>query len=335
MSFLPYKNLGKFLEIDIKFEDGILPEGKEQRFDGSNSYLFDSTKFERPFKIKVSTLIPDKLEEYAHPEDNSHPFKVLCRIHSNDGMVRSTEEMVKNKTDFHEVSIEIDPERIKIQLNIQVVIIRSLTIYPKNNQNFATTETSKIAWSPVDKIIFQRDQIIKGGFIDIRWADFESDSKIPMPARKAMHFLKTDEEKPVLLLNSQSSQKFQKIIDSSNQSESWKLSKNVIIRTIASDVMKELFEKCAYELRSYYTEHGFVDSDAVDDEWKKEVLEKIAYLIYPETLPELSLENLFEDIQNKSDFKQVLDQSKLAVQISMEGLSCSEKLAEWIYDRGQ
>ena len=43
MSFLPYKNLGQDLKIDIKFEDGMLPE-KNDNFDGSTSYHFESIK---------------------------------------------------------------------------------------------------------------------------------------------------------------------------------------------------------------------------------------------------------------------------------------------------
>ena len=54
MSFLPYKNLGQGLKIDIKFEDGVLPE-KNDNFDGSTSYLFDSIKCEEPFKIIIRT----------------------------------------------------------------------------------------------------------------------------------------------------------------------------------------------------------------------------------------------------------------------------------------
>ena len=135
MSYLPYKNLGKFLTISTEFIDGISPDEVTESDEGT-TYLFDTTELNEPFKIRVSTLIPDKLKDYAHPEDTTFPFKVLCRVHSNDGMTRFSKEMVKQGKDLYEVSFEIDPERIQFRLTLQVIIIRSLTIRPKKQSQF-------------------------------------------------------------------------------------------------------------------------------------------------------------------------------------------------------
>jgi len=333
MSFLPYKKLSQDLKIDIKFEDGLLP-AKNSNFDGSTSYLFDSIKCEKPFKIIIRSLIPNTLKEYAHPEDSANPFKVLCRFHSNDGMIRSTEEMVKKETDYHEVPFIIDPERIKYLLNIQIFIIRKFTIKPKNNLNLATMEASKIGWSPVDRIIFENDQISKGAFIDIQWNDFETSSRIALSARTAMYYLRTDGAKPILFLNNKSSAKFQKIMQSTSNSEGWKFSRRAIFRSIASDVLSQLFLKCAEELWEYKEQTGYADLAGLDEDWKEKVVETIALNIYSETIPEIALDLLFNEInEGKANYMQLLDQSKLAAQIQMEGLNFSEQLIEWIHDR--
>ena len=334
MSYLPYKNLGKFLTINTEFIDGISPEEVSESDEGT-TYLFDTIKLIEPFKIQVSTIIPDTLKDCAHPEDTTFPFKVLCRVHSNDGMTRSSIEMVKKETDFYEVSIEIDPARIQFRLTLQVIIIRSLTIRPKNNLNFATMETSKIAWSTLDRIIFQKEEFFKGGFIDIKWVDFESSSRVPLSAKKAMFHLNTNGEKPNILLNSRASDKFKMLVDSSSNSPDWKIPKNVILRSIASDVYKELFNISAKHCFDYYTDHGFVDFNAIEDEWQKETIKKIVPLIYSNVLPEIAYDKFFEATRDQSNLEDILEQAKLAVQICMEGLSFSEQLAETVYDRNE
>jgi len=334
MSYLPYKNLGKVLTISTEFKGGISPEEVSESDEGT-TYLFDTTELNEPFKVRVSTLIPDTLKNYAHPEDTTFPFKVLCRVHSNDGMTRSSIEMVKQETDFYEVSIEIDPERIQFRLTLQVIIIRSLTIRPKNNLNFATMETSKIAWSTLDRIIFHKEEFFKGGFLDIKWVDFESSSRVPLSAKKAMFHLNTNGEKPSILLNSRASDKFKMLVDSSSNSPDWKIPKNVILRSIASDVYKELFNISAKHCFEYAYDHGFAEFSAIEDEWQKETIKKIVPLIYSNVLPEIAYDNFFDDMRDESQFGLILEQAKLAVQISMEGLSFSEQLAETVYDRNE
>ena len=334
MSYLPYKNLGKVITITTEFKDGISPEEVSESDEGT-TYLFDTIKLIEPFKIQVSTIIPDTLKDCAHPEDTTFPFKVLCRVHSNDGMTRSSIEMVKQETDLYDVSIEIDPARIQFRLTLQVIIIRSITIRPKNNLNFATMETSKIAWSTLDRIIFQKEEFFKGGFIDIKWDDFESSARVPLSAKKAMFHLNTNGEKPNILLNSRASDKFKMLVDSSSNSPVWKIPKNVILRSIASDVYKELFNISAKHCFDYYTDHGFVDFNAIEDEWQKETIKKIVPLIYSNVLPEIAFDNFFDNIRDESQFELILEQAKLAVQIGMEGLSFSEQLAETVYDRNE
>ena len=331
MSFLPYKNLGNNLIINTTFEKGLSPVISIN--DDGTSYLLDSIKLEEPFKIKVSTLIPDSIKDYAHPEDSIFPFKILCRVHSNDGMTRFSKEMVRQEEDIYQASLEIDPKRIHFRLTLQVIIIRHLTIQPKNNHNFATMETSKIAWSPLDKILFQKENDFKGGFIDIKWEDFESSSRVQLSAIKAMSFLETNGEKPTILLNSRASEKFKVLVEYSGNSQSLNIPKNVILRSIASDVFKELFEISARNCYEYGELHGFVDFDCIEEEWQKETIKKIVPVIYSDVLPEIAFEKFFDEILEENNYKLILEQSKLAVQISLEALSFYEKLAETTYER--
>ena len=100
------------------------------------------------------------------------------------------QEMSNKSGDLYEFNFDVDPDRIKIRLNIQVIIIRSTTIYPEDNL-VATIQSSKIAWSNEDKIIFEREDP-SGGFIDCRWEDFETSGSIPMNAKDGEYYLKLD-----------------------------------------------------------------------------------------------------------------------------------------------
>ena len=85
------------------------------------------------------------------------------QVHSNDGFTRYTGEMSNKSGDLYEFNFDVDPDRIKIRLNIQVIIIRSTTIYPEDNLKYATIQSSKIAWSKIK--LYLKEKPLTGGLL--------------------------------------------------------------------------------------------------------------------------------------------------------------------------
>ena len=84
---------------------------KKETDEGTN-YFLEVKVTQKPFLVKVTTIVPDVIKTFMHPDDSGFPFKVICKVHSNDGFTRYTGEMSNKSGDLYEFNFDVDPDQL-------------------------------------------------------------------------------------------------------------------------------------------------------------------------------------------------------------------------------
>jgi hypothetical protein len=322
---LPYPNLGETLGVNLDLDK--IPHKKT----GLHSILADASQLGNDVSIGINVQLPSGITDAFPPsEREAPPLEVLASAISIDGSVREPFPLKRQKANIYTGTINLDLTRITEEVRIKVYAIRTAN---SSANGFARRRGSRLAWAPEHEIRFE-ERPVKGNFLRVLWEDFGDSTVVPPHYEEAMHYVDASSEPPILYLNEKTTAPLIKLIDTEGHGHPKAFPRDFVHKTIAADAWLTLAQ---IALKSLHDEAlaAPVDLDeALGGSWKKEMIELLLPVLYPNLDAEEALLDLCTNIAGTTYYENAVSRATLGIQVLHKIKEQYQKFAEGVFKNG-
>jgi hypothetical protein len=324
--FLPYKNLGETLSLELNFGDVKLLKSE------ATEYLVDEESINSPFAVEVKLSLEKKISVlFPSHEHSKMPFEVVLCLTSVDGSLRNSTPLKHIKGELYSGCVNIDPEIIRDSIKLVAYVIRNSK---GSDKQFAHQKGCRLMWSPAIHIRLKENLPRKGGGIKIIWEDFSNPKHnvVPEGFEKALYYLDMDKELPIIYLNKKSSNPLIKLLQEKGSGHQKAYLRDSILKGVFTQVQCHLTLEAMKDLHREAQIRTPVDLDNdISPKWKRVVIRDYAYRIWSEMTPADAEQKITTDIEDDGIYQQVVDRLTMAVQNACGLKEVYEKIAEGAY----
>jgi len=326
-TILPYPHLGETLGVHLDLAH--VPHKKN----GESSFFVDRTEAGDTAEIGIEVQVPSKIKTIFPPSERKQlPLEVLATVASIDGSMRRAVPLKQRKSSLYTGKFSLDLTRITEAARIRVYVIRTKD---SSVAGYASKKGSRLAWGPESEIRFA-ERPTNGHFLSTVWEDFGDSVHVPRHFENALYYIDAVAEPPALYLNKMSSAPLVKLLETEGHGHPKALPRDIIFRSIATNVWLTLAQVILEALHREAVDHGSpVDPlEFFEGSWKADMVKLLAPALYPDLMPEEAILQVGMKIVDKNFYVDALLRTQLAVQTNQKIREHFEQFAEKVFENG-
>jgi len=320
--FFPYIAAPGAVELYLgaKRDDGSHDEA------GSLCFLDGSVK---AIRLEASaSLSRSAMTRVLDPiEQGDPPVQLLLRYRSIGSRKRGTWPMEGGPTIYHaEVCLDRDEWIGSIEMQAMLVRVSS---NQELADGYATDKGAKLAWSEPMTVSLEGGQAPNDRYIDVQWADFETDPRFSRHAARNLFDLDTRGSVPCLFLNS-SFPRAKSVLSSEGTSSKIARTRDGVFAGIAHQVWSSLLTSAINRLIERQEHLTSISEGGLDGTWEGYVLNDWAPVLFEEFEPASAIYQLEESITSRIGVDDVMARIARAIQTRGGTGDAFEKLMQEI-----
>ena len=260
-------------------------------------------------------------------ERDDPPVQLLLRYRSIGSRKRGAWLMKGGPTIYHaEICLDRDEWTGLIEMQAMLVRVSS----NKNlDDGYATDKGAKLAWSEPMTVRLEEIPALTGRYIDVQWADFETDPRFSRHAARNLFDLDTRGPVPCLFLNS-SFPRAKSVLSSEGTSSRIARTRDGVFAGIVHQVWSSLLTSAINKLVERQEHLTTISDGGLEDSWEGYVLNDWAPALFEEFEPAAAIQQLEETVTNGAGVDDVMARIARAIQTRAGTGDAFEKLMQEI-----
>jgi hypothetical protein len=300
---------------------------------GENLYFVDRAEAGDTAEIGIEVQVPSGIKTTLPPSERKQlPLEVLATVASIDGSMRQAVPLKRRKSSLYTGKFSLDLTRITEAARVRVYVIRTRD---SSVARYANKKGSRLAWGPESEIRFAT-RPTNGHSLRTVWEDFGNSVHVPRHFENALYYIDAVAEPPALYLNKMSSAPLVKLLETEGHGHPKALPRDIIFRSIATNVWLTLAQVILEALHREAVDHGSpVDPlEFFEGSWKADMVKLLAPALYPDLMPEEAILQVGMKIVDKNFYVDALLRTQLAVQTNQKIREHFEQFAEKVFENG-